>query len=159
MSIFDHKKNKKSGQTNKGQSKLGNTVGSLLKNFDEIAKEFSPTLNQKSIPSNTPVAKLSTNVKPKSQEEIAKEFLPTNGQASRMSNAFASLKSQSKSQEEIAKEFLPTNGQASRMSNAFASLKSQSKSQEEIAKEFAPSKGQTLKHDNGANLGNQKPKY
>lgn len=47
---------------------------------------------------------------------------------------------------------------ASRMSNAFASLKSQPKSQQEIAKEFAPSKGQTFKHDNGANLGNQKPK-
>ncbi|RUL45658.1 hypothetical protein [Lysinibacillus antri] len=49
-------------------------------------------------------------------------------------------------------------GEASRMSNAFASLKSQPKSQEEIAKEFIPSKGQTFKHDNGANLGNQKPK-
>ena len=45
------------------------------------------------------------------------------------------------------------------MSNAFASGKSQSKSQEEIVKEFAPSKGQTFKHDNGANLDNQKPKY
>ena len=45
------------------------------------------------------------------------------------------------------------------MSNAFGSLKSQPKSQEEIAKEFAPSKGQIFKHDNGANLGNQKPKY
>ena len=138
LSIFDHKKNKKSSQANNGQSKLGNTIY-------EIAKEFSPIL--------------STNAKPKSQEEIAKEFLPTNGQASRMSNAFASLKSQPKSKEEIAKEFLPTNGQASRMSNAFASGKSQSKSQEEIAKEFAPSKGQTFKHDNGANLDNQKPKY
>ena len=107
LSIFDHKKNKESSQANNGQSKLGNTIY-------EIAKEFSPIL--------------STNAKPKSQEEIAKEFLPTNGQASRMSNAFASGKSQSKSQEEIAKE-------------------------------FAPSKGQTFKHDNGANLDNQKPKY
>jgi hypothetical protein len=81
-----------------------------------------------------------------------------NGQASRMSNAFASLKSQPKSQEEIAKEFLPTNSQASRMSNAFASGKSLSKSQEEIAEEFAPSKGQTFKHDNDANLDKQKHK-
>lgn len=98
LNIFDHKKNKKSGQTDKGQSKLG---------------------------------------------------------ASRMSNAFAALKSQPKSQEEIAKEFFPTNDQSNRMSNAFTSLKSQAKSQEEIAKEFAP-KGQTFKNDN---LGNQKPKY
>ena len=116
LSIFDHRKIEKSGQTNKVQSKLGDTVGSLLKNFDEIAKGFSPTLNQKS-----------TNAKPKSQEEIAKEFIPTNSQASRMSNAFVSLKSQPKSQEEIAKEFVP-------------------------------SKEQIFKHDNGANLGNQKPK-
>ena len=78
--IFDHKKNKKSSQANNGQSKLGNTVY-------EIAKELSPNL--------------STNAKPKSQEEIAKEFFPTKGQASRMSNAFASLKSQPKGQEEI----------------------------------------------------------
>ena len=90
--------------------------------------------------------------------EIAKEFLPTNGQASRMSNAFASLKSQPNSQQEIAKEFLSTSDQASRMSNAFTSLKSQKNNQQEIAKEFAPSKVQTFKHDKGANFGNQKPK-
>ena len=71
------------------------------------------------------------NAKPKSQEEIAKEFLPTNGQENRMSNAFATLKSQQNSQEEIAKEFLPTNEQTSRMSNAFASLKSQHNSQQD----------------------------
>ncbi len=101
LTIFDDEKNKKSGQTNKGQWNFG---------------------------------------------------------ASRMSNAFASLKSQPKGQEEISKEFLPTNSQASRMSNAFVSLKSQPKNKQEIAKEFAPSKGQTFKHDNGVNLGNQKPK-
>ena len=88
LSIFDHKKNKKSSQANNGQSKLGNTIY-------EIAKEFSPIL--------------STNAKPKSQEEIAKEFLPTNGQASRMSNAFASLKSQPKSKKRLRKSsFLQT---------------------------------------------------
>ena len=54
LSIFDHKKNKKSSQANNGQSKLGNTIY-------EIAKEFSSIL--------------STNAKPKSQEVIAKEFL------------------------------------------------------------------------------------
>ena len=64
------------------------------------------------------------NKKSGSQEEIAKEFLPTNDQANRMSNAFASLKSQPKSQEEIAKEFHSTNDQANRMSNAFVPLKS-----------------------------------
>lgn len=68
------------------------------------------------------------NAKSKSPEEIAKEFLPTNGQSSRMSNAFASLKSQSRSKEEIAEEIYPTN-ESSRMSNAFASGKSQSKNQ------------------------------
>lgn len=79
-------------------------------------------------------------------------------EASRMSNAFAALKSQPKSQEEIAKEFLLTNDQSNRMSNAFTTLKSQPESQQEIANEFAPSKGQTIKQDNDANLGNQKPK-
>jgi len=83
--------------------------------------------------------------------EIAKEFLPTD-QANRMSNAFASMKSQPKSQEEIAKEFLPANDQTNRMSNAFAPMKSQQKSLEEIAKEFLPTKDKTFKHDNGANF-------
>ena len=93
---------------------------------------------------------------PKNQEEITKEFLPTNDQASRMSNAFASLKSQPNSQQEFAKDFLPTSDQASRMSNAFTSLKSQQNNQQEFAKEFAPSTDQTYKHDKGKKLGNQK---
>ena len=62
------------------------------------------------------------NKKSGSPEEIAKEFLSTNDQANRMSNAFASLKSQQNSQEETAEEFYSENDQASRMSNAFTSL-------------------------------------
>ena len=87
LSIFDHKKNKKSGQTNKGQaSRMSNAFVSLKS-------------------------------QPKSQEEIAEEFLSTNGQASRMSNAFASRKSQPKNKEEIAKEFAPSKGQTFKHDN------------------------------------------
>lgn len=85
---LSNKKNKESNQANNDQSKLGTLY--------EIAKEFSPIL--------------STDAKSKI-EEIAKDFFPANDQANRMSNAFASMKSQPKSQEEIAKEFLPTKDQ------------------------------------------------
>ncbi|WP_070099546.1 cohesin [Solibacillus silvestris] len=128
MITLSNKNNKENKQASNDQSKLGTLY--------EIAKEFSPIL--------------STDAKSKI-EEIAKEFLPAD-QANRMSNAFASMKSQPKSQEEIAKEFLPANDQTNRMSNAFAPLKSQQKSLEEIAKEFLPTKDKTFKHDNGANF-------
>ena len=128
MITLSNKNNKENKQASNDQSKLGTLY--------EIAKEFSPIL--------------STDAKSKI-EEIAKEFLPTD-QANRMSNAFASMKSQPKSQEEIAKEFLPANDQTNRMSNAFAPMKSQQKSLEEIAKEFPPTKDQVFKRDNGANF-------
>ena len=134
MMTLSNKKNNESKQASNDQSKLGTLY--------EIAKEFSPIL--------------STDAKSKI-EEIAKDFFPANDQTNRMSNAFASMKSQPKSQEEIAKEFLPTNDQTNRMSNAFASMKSQPKNQEEIAKEFLPTKDQAFKHDNGANFDKRNP--
>lgn len=145
MSIFDHKKNNKNGP----RSKLQNTIGSLVNNFEEIAKEFMPQATNTNSQSGS--AANATSNKP--LEEIAKEYLPADSQARQIVNGVAS---KGANQAEIAKEFLPSKGQASistgdssqaakASSNSGSANAASNKPLEEIAREFLPANSQASK--------------